>query len=191
MKIINAIRITGILCFILVFSYLLFSLVLAFKNVTTPKVYSSNYSLPWPGILPDSKIYKLKVLRDKIIAKMTINPIKKIEFDLLMADKTIHASKILIDKGEVSLAKDTALKGENFFSILVNDYNKAVSSHLKIPRDLDTEIDLATIKHQEVFNSIINLVNKEDKKTFEITNNFSKTNYKMILEIRNNQHNNK
>lgn len=162
-----------------------------FLEVTEASKNSINYSLPWPGILPDNRLYKLKVLRNKIIAKMIISPIKKVEFDLLMADKTIYASKLLIDKEEVNLAKDTALKGENFFSILVNDYNKAVSSHLKIPRDLDTKIDLATIKHQEVFNSIINLVNKEDKKTFEITNNFSKTNYKLILEIRNNQHNNK
>ena len=162
-----------------------------FLQETMASKSTVNYTLPWPGILPDNKIYKLKVLRNKIIEKIIISPIKKIEFDLLMADKTIYASKLLIDKGEVNLAKDTALKGENYFSILVNDYNKAVSSHLKIPRDLDTKIDLATIKHQEVFNSIINLVNKEDKKTFEITNNFSKINYKLILEIRNNQHNNK
>ncbi len=151
----------------------------------------TDYILSWPGILPDNKFYKLKVLRNKIISKMIVSPIKKVEFDLLMADKTIYASKLLIDKGEVSLAKDTALKGENYFSNLVMDYGKAMSSGRKIPQELDMKINLAAIKHQKVFNSIINKVNDKDKKTFEIVNYFSKTNYKMILEIRNNQHNNK
>lgn len=184
----------SLISFILIALFIYYFIFISNINGQNKKSSDSStlsYSLAWPGILPDSKIYKLKVLRDKIIAKMIISPIKKIEFDLLMADKTIYASKLLIDKGEVILAKDTALKGENFFSILVNDYNKAVSSHLKIPRDLDTRIDLAALKHQEVFNSIINLVNDKDNKTFEITNNFSKTNYKMILEIRNNQRNKK
>jgi hypothetical protein len=131
------------------------------------------------------------VLRDKIIARMIISPIKKVEFDLLMADKTIYASKLLSDKGEVGLAKETAMKGENFFSTLVIDYNKAVSSHLKIPRDLDAKIDLAVIKHQEIFNSIINKANDMDKKTFEIPNDFSITNFRILSEIRNNNRNNK
>ncbi len=151
----------------------------------------TDYMLSWPGILPDNKIYKLKVLRNKIISMMLVSPVKKIEFDLLMADKTIYASKLLVDKRKISLAKDTALKGENYFSILVSDYSKTVFSGKKIPQELDMKINLAAIKHQEVFNSIINKVNNRDKKTFEITNNFSKTNYKLILEIRNNQHSKK
>jgi len=180
----------GFVSFNLIF--LLFCLIFLY-SISTQNAFASpvNYSLAWPGILPDNKIYKLKVLRDKVIAKMIISPIKKIEFDLLMADKTIYASQLLVDKNEVNLAKDTALKGENFFSILVIDYSRAVSIHLKIPRDLDMKIDLAAIKHQEVFDFIINKVNVGDKKMFEIANNFSKTNYNLILEIRNNQHNHK
>lgn len=143
-----------------------------------------NYALPWPGILPDNKLYKVKVLRNKIIEKIIISPVKKVEFDLLMADKTIYASKLLIDKREIALAKDTVLKGENYYSMLVNDYNVALLQHKKIPADLDRKITLAALKHQEIFTEMEDKVNGEDKKTFEVVSKFSKINYQFIVGLR-------
>lgn len=143
-----------------------------------------SYALPWPGILPDNKLYKIKVLRNKIIKKMIIGYEKKVEFDLLMADKTIYASKLLTDKKEINLAKDTALKGENYFSMLVQDYNKALLKGEKIPQDLDKKITLSAMKHQEIFMEMENKVNGDDKKTFQITNKFSHINYEFIVSLR-------
>jgi len=153
--------------------------------VFIPKALAIEYSLAWPGILPDSKIYKLKVLRNKIIYKMIINPVKKVEFDLLMADKTIYASKLLVDKGEIVLAKDTALKGENYYSMLVQDYNNALLKGKKIPSLLDQKITLAVIKHQEIFKEMENAVSGEGKKVFQIVDKFSKINYGFIVGLRN------
>jgi hypothetical protein len=153
--------------------------------VFTPKILAVDYPLAWPGILPDNKFYKLKVLRNKIIAKIIINPVKRVEFDLLMADKTIYASKLLIDKGEIALAKDTALKAENYYSILVQDYNRALLHGKKIPESLDSKITLAAIKHQKVFKHLENKVTGEDKKTFQIVSKFSKINYDFIVGLRN------
>lgn len=153
--------------------------------VFAPKALAIEYSLAWPGILPDSKLYKLKVLRNKIIYKMIVNPVKKVEFDLLMADKTIYASKLLVEKGEITLAKDTALKGENYYSILVQDYNHALLKGKKIPSSLDRRITLAVIKHREIFKEMEDVVSGEDKKTFQIVDNFSKINYDFIVGLRN------
>lgn len=153
--------------------------------VFVPKVLGINYSLAWPGILPDNKLYKLKVLRNKIIYKMIIDPVRKVEFDLLMADKTIYASKLLVEKGEITLAKDTALKGENYYSILVQDYNHALLKGKKIPSSLDRRITLAVIKHREIFKEMEDVVSGEDKKTFQIVDNFSKINYDFIVGLRN------
>ncbi len=159
--------------------------------VFIPKVLAVDYPLVWPGILPDNRLYKLKVLRNKIIYKMIINPVKKVEFDLLMADKTIYASKLLVDKGEIALAKDTVLKGENYYSMLVQDYNHVLLKGKKIPISLDQKITLAAVKHQEVFKSIINEINDKDKEAFEITSNFSKINIKILSEIRDDSRNKK
>ena len=153
--------------------------------VFIPKALAVDYSLAWPGILPDNRLYKLKVLRNKIIYKMIINPVKKVEFDLLMADKTIYAGKLLVDKGEIVLAKDTALKGENYYSMLVQDYNHALLKGRKVPQDLDKKITLAAMKHQEILTDLQNRVNEEDKETFRIVNNFSKINYNFIVGLRN------
>ena len=116
---------------------------------------------------------------------MIMNPVKKVEFDLLMADKTIYASKLLIDKGETVLAKDTALKGENYYSMLVQDYNHALLKGRKIPFLLDRKITLAAVKHQEIFKELENKAKGKDKETFQIVNNFSKINYEFILGLRN------
>lgn len=153
--------------------------------VFIPKVLALEYQLAWPGILPDNKLYKLKVLRNKIIYRMIINPVNKVTFDLLMADKTIYASKLLVNKGEIVLAKDAALKGENYYSILVQDYNNALLQGKKIPKSLDGKITLAAIKHQEVFKELENKVKEKDKETFQIVNKFSKINYDFIVGLRN------
>lgn len=154
--------------------------------VFMPKVLAVEYSLAWPGILPDNRLlYKVKVLRNKIIERIIINPVKKIEFDLLMADKTIYASQLLMEKGEIELAKETALKGENYYSILVQDYNKALLGKKRISSALDRKITLAARKHQEVFETLKILAKGEDKKTFQIVSKFSKINYEFIVGLRN------
>lgn len=162
----------------------IFCLVVFFISTQNIFANTNEYLLPWPGILPDNKLYKLKVLRNKIIEKMIINPVKKIEFDLLMADKTIHASKLLVEKGEVQLALDTALKGENYYSMLVQDYNHSLLEGKKIPAALDKKITLAAMKHQEIFKELENKVKGKDKETFQIVSNFSKINYKFIVDLR-------
>lgn len=156
-----------------------------FSRYSSSKQHVSGYLLSWPGILPDNKLYKIKVLRNKIIEKMIVSPVNKVEFDLLMADKTIYASKLLVEKGDIALAKDTVLKGENYYSMLAQDYKKALLKGKKIPKDLDKNITLAAMKHQEIFMEMENVVNGEDKKTFQIVSKFSKINYEFIVGLRN------
>lgn len=160
--------------------------------ICTQRSYAQNviptntiqYDLAWPGILPDNPLYKLKVLRNKIIYKMIIDSVKKVEFDLLMADKTIYASKLLVEKGKIELAKDTVLKGENYYSMLVQDYNKALLQNEKIPENLDRNITLAAIKHQEIFENLKNKVGDKDKETFEVVIKFSRINFDFISGLR-------
>lgn len=138
----------------------------------------------WAEMLPDNKLYKLKVVRNKIVERMIISPVKKVEYDLLMADKMIVTSKLLVDKGKITLAKHTALKGENYYSILAQDYKRAIQEKKNIPKDLDARITIAAKKHQEIFKKLENLARGEDKKTFQATYNFSKINYAFIEGLR-------
>jgi len=142
------------------------------------------YQLSWPGILPDNKLYIIKLVRDRLVAKMIINPVDKVRFDLLMADKTIYASKLLLDKGKISLADKTALRGENYFSTLVQDYNNALLHEKKIPRDLDISIDMAVNAHKNVFEYMVSQLQGSDKQTIQTVDKFSTINYQFIIDLR-------
>ena len=183
-KIKNVLKSLWIIWFICFFSLVFFLGFTMYTYHIFKKTNSTEYVLSWPGLLPDNKLYKLKVLRNKIIEKLISSPVKKVEFDLLMADKTIYASKILLDKGEIALAKETVLKGENYYSMLVQDYNQALLQNKKIPKELDRKITLAAQKHQEIFQEAKRILSREDKKAFEAAENFSKINYDFIIGLR-------
>lgn len=164
---------------------LLFAIIIFNNPVSVFGQASVNYELAWPGILPDNKLYKLKVIRNKILEKMIIYPVDKVKFDLLMADKTIYASKLLVEKREISLAKDTALKGENYYSQLVQNYNQSLLRDEKIPKDLDKRITMAAQKHQQIFLELAKRVSQTDSKAFYVAENFSEINFKFIEGLRN------
>ena len=58
------------------------------------------YQLTSAGILPDHPLYKLKLLRDKMILKYLCDPLKIIDFYLKQTDKGILAAKLLVEKGK-------------------------------------------------------------------------------------------
>lgn len=144
----------------------------------------AGYTLSWPGMLPDHPLYIIKVARNKLIEKMIYSPMKRIEFDLLMADKTLYASRLLMDKGEQKLAAETALKGENFMSILVSDYRTAKGSALLVPKELDQKITEAYVAHQELIAYLIVHAQDPYKEVYKQVDYFSKTNFSTLEGLR-------
>lgn len=137
------------------------------------------YNLAYPGILPDNPLYKLKVLRDKISVGLISNPQKKIDFYLLQTDKGILAVAMLIDKKKTALAQETALKAEHNFTLLT--YQLRMLD--KKPNDaFFDKLKTASLKHQEVLNSLIKRVSSNEAKTFQTVIDFSKRNWQTIEE---------
>jgi len=48
---------------------------------------SIDYTLPYPGLLPDNPLYPLKMIRDRIILFLINDSAKRTEYYLLQADK--------------------------------------------------------------------------------------------------------
>ena len=98
-----------------------------------PKV---NYTLPYPGLLPDNPLYKLKVIRDMIVGFFISDSIQKADYDLTLADKRTFASQMLFDTGKQSLALDTISKAQNYYEegveqvILAKKQGEQVSGEL-------------------------------------------------------------
>lgn len=139
------------------------------------------YDLAFPGMLPDNPLYKLKVLRDKFIGASILNPLKKIDFYVLQADKGILATAMLIDKNKIDLAQTTALKAENNFTLIAPQLYMLPE---KPNKDFFKKLGTSGLKHQEVLMSIIKRVPKDKQKVFENVIDFSKRNLKTIEEYR-------
>lgn len=153
---------------------------------STPSVYIK-YDLAFPGILPDHPLYKLKVLRDKISLSLISDPLKKIDFYVLQADKGILATAMLVGQNKIELAKSTALKAEHNFTLLSSTYK---SYYYKQEGDIPNKENLlkklrtASLKHQEVLNSLLKKVPKDNQKTFLQVIDFSKRNISKIENIK-------
>lgn len=74
-----------------------------------------SYELPFPGILPDNPLYFLKALRDNLVNFFITDPVKKSEYDLLMADKRLASANALVGKKNYQLAITTLSKSGNYF----------------------------------------------------------------------------
>lgn len=127
----------------------------------------NNYQLPYAGLLPDSPLYFLKALRDKVEEFLISDPQKKSEFDLLSADKRLSVGIALFDKKEYSLSESTISKGGNYMEDGIFQMQKAKSEGRQIDPSLLVSYDLSTKKHKEVINGLVGRSKGEVQKKFE------------------------
>ncbi|MCL5019833.1 MAG: DUF5667 domain-containing protein [Patescibacteria group bacterium] len=114
-----------------------------------------DYPLPYPGILPDNPLYFMKALRDRIVSLFISDPLKKAEFNLLMADVRLNAAQYLFAKGEgkYSLAETTISKGENYFYNALIMVNDAKQQGMRL-NDFVPKLITAAKKHQQVIKDL-------------------------------------
>lgn len=138
---------------------------------------TSRYTLPYPGILPDHPLYKLKVLRDKIIPFFISNPETKINFYLELTDKGLAATEALVDKGRIKLAEETALKAEHNYTLLTYEVKK---NKWNITKEKYEKLKQAALKHQGVLENIVDKVPDNEKEVFKSVLYFSQKNLEEI-----------
>lgn len=117
-------------------------------------VQKVEYYLPYPGILPDSPLYKLKTVRDRVSLWLITDPGRKAEKELLLADKRIGAAMALLDGGKDELAVSTATKGEKYLEQAVNRVLGLAESGQDV-KSLLLVMANATAKHEEMMVGIV------------------------------------
>lgn len=161
--------------YLLTFSFLVFLLSLNFFSAKTYAITENlsassssqpenqmNYELPYPGLLPDSPLYFLRAIRDRIVDFLISDPLKKTEFDLLQADKRLNAGIYLFNKGKNALAFSTISKAGNYFEKALNKKDEAKMQG----RDIDWiegNLKNALKKHQQEINYLIEKVGGDFK----------------------------
>lgn len=120
----------------------------------------NEYQLPYPGILPDSPLYSLKVFRDRVVDFLITDPLKKSEFYILTSDKHLNGGVYLIKKGKVDLAELTISKGENYFEKAISEIKEAKKIGLNTT-DIERKLSSSFKAHKKYVSEIKKKVSTE------------------------------
>lgn len=116
-----------------------------------------DYTLPYPGLLPDNPLYIFKVLRDNVVGFFISDSLKKAQFDLLMADVRVNAGEYLSQKGAThdkdEKISEVVSKGENYFAEALENTKKAKNEGRDVSAFAGTLVS-ASAKHVEVIMQI-------------------------------------
>src|SRR5882762_5216642 len=93
----------------------------------SPSPTPVEYQLPYPGLLPDNFLYKLKTFRDKLVEFLISDPLKKTEFEILQADKRYNAGLYLYraDPKKEEMIMSTLSKADNYMSEAIGSLSLA------------------------------------------------------------------
>jgi len=131
------------------------------KEATQSSEVKVEYSLPYPGILPDNPLHFLKAIRDRIILMLISDPVKEAEFNLLTSDKRIYAAQLLADRGKDGLSVSTLSKSNNYFHNAISSISEAKKMGKRVDIVLHN-MKKSIVKHQEV----LSLTEKNLEKAF-------------------------
>ncbi|MBI4084611.1 MAG: hypothetical protein HY431_01770 [Candidatus Levybacteria bacterium] len=124
------------------------------------------YTLPYPGILPDNPFYFLKMLRDRFVGFLISDPLKKAEFNLLQADKRLASAIYLMQRPDkASLAEQTISKGENYFEEAVNKVREAKGEGMDT-KDIERRLVSASRKHLQVLSNLEKKLKVQEREKF-------------------------
>jgi len=142
-----------------------------------PKEIIVNYNLAYPGsILSDNILWPLKALRDRVWLALTINPSKKADLYLLLADKRLADSKILFEKGKADLGISVLTKAEKYLESADNEEKIAKKEGMNT-NDFLQKYAMATLKHRQVLDQILVIAPEDAKPLIVKTENYSKNLY--------------
>ncbi|OGD63679.1 hypothetical protein A2160_04490 [Candidatus Beckwithbacteria bacterium RBG_13_42_9] len=125
-----------------------------------------DYYLPYPGILPDHPLYWLKMARDRMTLWLTQDPQAKFDRLLLYADKRLGAAQVLVEGNQVDLGATTATKGEKYLEQAISQF-QVLKANGKVTPELQTRVQKALLKHQELLTIMMGKVPDQMKSTLD------------------------
>ncbi len=118
-------------------------------------VKKPEYLLPYPGILPDHPLYFLKQIRDGILDRLIVDPLRKAEFHVLQADKRLAMGKLLVEQGKGALGETTISKGEKYLERAVSGLAAFKSTGRPVQASLIDLLTRSMEKHVEVLTALV------------------------------------
>lgn len=113
------------------------------------------YSLPYPGILPDHPLYFLKRLRDTIIERLVVDPERKVMFYVLQSDKQLNSALFLREKSKHELARDAVVRSAEYMQRATDAMSQMKSSGKPAPASVIEQITKSMEKHEQILVGLI------------------------------------
>lgn len=152
----------GVVAFVLAFGILLISLLRSstvnfaladFKSSPSPQptqLPDIDYTMTLPGnVLPDSVLWPLKAIRDRVWYMLTFSHLGRAELALLFADKRLVAGVSLFEKNNSVLGLSTVTKGEKYLEMAVSEEELARKSGADTSTFL-TKLAASSLKHRQI-----------------------------------------
>lgn len=140
---------------IVLFLVILLFPVMVFATSATPAAEPVQYDLPYPGMLPDNPLYVLKQVRDWILDKLIVDPVRKTEFYILQGDKRLAMGIMLFADGKNVLAEQVISKGEKHMNNAVQTLLVLKGQGKDVPAYITDHVTKALAKHAELLTSEI------------------------------------
>ncbi len=125
------------------------------------------YTLIYPGILPDHPLYFIKTIRDNIVYFLTRDYIKKAKLNLDFSDKKAAMALLLSQKGKWKLSTDTILDGEREFGKIPELLNISKKQGAAAPENFILILKLSNEKHREIIEQMLKDAPQGERRNFE------------------------
>ena len=123
------------------------------------------YSLAYPGMLPDNPMYFIKATRDRIVEFLISDPLKKAQFHLLQTDKRIAAVSYLVPQRKESKYVEEELKlAEKYFLLTLEDLKRAKEQNIAVD-DTTSRMRIAVRKYQLILTDLQKQAKDEQTRT--------------------------
>lgn len=124
-------------------------------QVLADKNYNIDYQLAYPGkILPDSFLWPLKAVRDKIWLLITTDKSKKVDLQILFADKRLGAAVTLFNNGKNEIALSTLTKAEKYLEEASLSEESLRMGGESGSEEVSLRLAKAALKHYEVLHDL-------------------------------------
>ena len=134
---------------------------------STTKSVSIAYNLPYPGsVLSDSIFWPIKAMRDKVWLTLTVDPAKKADLYLLLADKRLADAEVMFTNDRADLGISVLTKAEKYLESAQSTERIAHKEGMDTTAFLG-RLTLATLKHREVMDGMLSTA-PEDAKPYII-----------------------
>lgn len=121
------------------------------------------YALPYPGILPDHPLYMFKKLRDQILERLISDPVRKMEFYMLQADKGVNTAVFLAAKQNDTLSDESLRLAQVHLAKAVEKAKELKEQGKEVPPYMVERFGNALRKYESVMMEMVSAGSDERK----------------------------